>query len=54
VGRLVGDIVRLVIGSLGDEQIQAEGKTAVDTWHEALGQAVAIGILSRGPRPVLE
>jgi hypothetical protein len=34
-----GGIVHVVIGTNGEDLIHAEGKTAAEAWHEALGQA---------------
>jgi hypothetical protein len=49
-----GGIVHVVIGSNGENQIQAEGKTAAEAWRNALGQAAAVGMLLRGPRSVVD
>jgi hypothetical protein len=47
-------IVHVVIGSNGENRIWAEGGTAADVWHEALGQAKAVGMLTGWPRPAPE
>ncbi len=49
-----GGIVHVVIGSNGENQIRAEGKTVAEAWRRALDQAGAVGMLPGGPRPALE
>jgi hypothetical protein len=44
-----GTIVYVVIGTNGENQIRAEGRTAFDAWREALGQAAQVGMLPDWP-----
>ena len=49
-----GGVVRVVIGSNGENQIRAEGETTAEAWRVALDQATAVGMLRRGTRRARE